>query len=181
MMDEVRGYFLEGLSGSKNPQAGVNLQNVHTDNLRSAAAVILINAAKSDLQIDSKERLAIVDTIERHLALPRAKVTALLEQHEGSATSSKLNQFTQIIKKDFDLKQRTEILSWVWAVIAADGIATNEESSFAANLRNALGLSLEQAIQARKLAEHVELDGFKEPVEADQSVIDTTRKNKPNV
>ena len=53
----------------------------------------------------------------------------------------------------------------------SDKVVSSEESHFVVTLRAELGLTIEQALRARKLSEEISIDGFKEFVESSPEVL----------
>lgn len=169
MTKELRNYF--GYQAEEN-RSGHSLSSV---DLKLAVTVILIAAAKADAGFADSEMQLIAKSIADRLHLSIDKVTDLINEAAAATNSLSLPRYIQEVKSQFPVEQREEILAVAWAVIAADGIATKEESAFARSLRDSLGLSMEQALRARKAAENVTLDGFKEVIEAAQQVPKTRK------
>jgi uncharacterized tellurite resistance protein B-like protein len=146
------------------------------DIVRFAIVSLLIHCAKCDSDFSDSEYDFIANIAKTKLALPHAAVAELLnsEQHDSALTES-----LSLLRSELDLEQREKVASLAWAVIGHDAAADSEESAFAVEMRKKLGLSLEQAIRARKLAEGIAIDGVKEFVEASSEVtaaVQTIRK-----
>lgn len=169
MTKELRNYFGFQAEGNRSGQS------LSTVDLKLAVTVILMAAAKADNAFAEKEVQLIAQTIAKRLQLSVEKVATLMNEATATTNSLSLPRYIQEIKSQFPVEQREQILAVAWAVIAADGVATQEESAFARSLRDSLGLSMEQALRARKAAENVTLDGFKEVVEAAQQVPKTQK------
>ena len=139
------------------------------EDLKLAAAVLLVELAQADSTIEQAESRAILISLEREFGLPREKSFKLLEEATLQARGAgKVGQFVEVINEHFDSNQKQLILAMVWRVISADGIAEKHETAYASDLRSRLGLSLEQSIRARRMAEEgadltlEEIKGFHE-------------------
>ena len=172
MFEEVRGFF--GVRQRVEPTT----VEASSEDLRLAAGVVLIAAAKVDGHFDAAEADFIMDTVEQKFGLPREKVDEFLAGASSALDLASPQSFINVINRHFSLDQRETILSVVWAVILSDGEATESESAFAAGLRTTLGLTLEQALRARKEAEGVGIDGFKEILEASPEVQRAAQERK---
>jgi uncharacterized tellurite resistance protein B-like protein len=138
------------------------LSAMNVDNARLAVATVLLCAASADGVVTVEEEAKIKDALRLCIPAHPEDADALFSKASQHALESALAE----INKLFTESQRVEILGLVWGVLGADLIATHDETRFAVYLRAKLGLSLEQGLQARKLAEGTALDGFKEFVEA---------------
>lgn len=165
MFEKVRGYF--GAEQRQDPSSQASAED-----LRLATGILLLAAAKADGSYSADEADLIYETVETTFGLPRSKVESFLNDAslELGAAGNNAQRFIEIINSSFTLEDREQILSIAWAVILADGKTSDEETKFAASLRTNLGLSLESGIRARKNAEGVGLDGFKELLEASPEV-----------
>ncbi len=171
-MRELLGFF--GAREKQQPTTPEKGTSTNRD-LALATAAILSAAASSDQSIDKKEAQAIATAIQSRLGISSEKCSALMKQVEGHE-STKLEKFVAEINAQFGQEERVQILALAWKVIMADGVITTEEGVFSVTLRKSLNLSMEQALRARKLSEGLELDGFKESVEASEVVREKTRE-----
>lgn len=143
-----------------------------TEDTRRAVATVLASAARADSHFAAEECEALVNMFECKLGLERQCALSLLS---GSETQAILDEAIDELREVLSLEQRELILGLTWAIIAADKLVETEEKAFAASLRNNLGLTLEQSLRARKIAEGITIDGFKEFVEAYQGAVTSRR------
>jgi uncharacterized tellurite resistance protein B-like protein len=88
-----------------------------------AAAVLLIECAHIDDQVDPRERAVIDRILERRFKLSAAAARQLVVAAEqASERSSELFRFTSIINDRFSLEQRIELMEMLWEVVHADGV-----------------------------------------------------------
>ena len=102
------------------------------DELRHAAAVILIEAALVD-GFASDEELAEVKTlIEERFDLSSEQTTQLVDQSRVIAESATdYEHFTRVIKNQFDAEERVGMMQMLWQVLLADGVLDAYEDSLA--------------------------------------------------
>jgi len=134
--------------------------------LAGEAAVMLVGCASADHDFSPVEREELIGMLSARFELPKVQAQLLIEEAREPQKLAKLEQAAEKLREHLSVDDRVELLSLAWKVIAADHVSTGEESAFAVKLRRLLGLSMEQALRARKMAEAIVQDGFKEHVEA---------------
>lgn len=135
--------------------------------LRIATVLVLIQLGHIDDEFESAELKALVVNVGKAFVLDDVEVGELLEltsiirKKEGALASA-----VELINQSFSPVQKEEILSVVWKVIVADGVADAIEARYAALVRERFGLGLDAAIRARQKAE-AEVSKVTAPVEDD--------------
>ena len=104
----------------------------HSDEeLRLAAAALLIEAARLDGQFDPKERTRVAEVLQTRFRLDAAEVTSLIDAAASAVDGSvEIYGFTRMIKQNFDHDERVRLVEMLWEVAYADG----ELHPFEANL-----------------------------------------------
>jgi len=149
MFERVRDAF-KGIDSLAVDSRGAQVDG----DLRLATAVVLLEMAQVDGHYSSDEGRRIFLILEKEFGLTKEKTHELLEKTEiNVGGQTRLDHFIGIINSHFDTVQRQRILADAWRVIAADGETSQAEGKFAVRLREKLGLSMEQSLRARKLAE----------------------------
>jgi uncharacterized tellurite resistance protein B-like protein len=127
--------------------------------LQVATIALLLEMAKVNNQIEKTEIDSLVRSVSFAFDILDEQTGELLEIATFMLkTPGNLDKFVELIATRFNLDQKQRVMGMVWKVISADGVADKYETSFAAHLRTRLGLSLEQAVRARQLAESGEFD-----------------------
>lgn len=141
--------FLAGASLS------VDLEGKPTQrDLQLSVIVLLLSIAHSDSNVSPDEINAITGTAFKELGLSDHEAGDLLEVSDFLLKEkTKLDEFIKNINEGFDLDQKQLLMAMVWKILIADGKAEKHEAALATSLRNSLGLSMEQNIRARKIAE----------------------------
>jgi uncharacterized tellurite resistance protein B-like protein len=106
--------------------------------MRLAAAVLLVEAARADRDWDGREMAVMQRQLGERFGLNQAEVEALLSaastmQHD----STDLYRFTHVLHQAFDGPQRIELIEMLWEVVYADANLDPYEDSL---LRHVCGL-----------------------------------------
>ena len=126
--------------------------------LQVATVALLSEAARTSDGINGDELARVMGALFREFGLTDPEGAELLEIAELLLKEpDRHDKVIAEIKEKFSPVQREHILSLVWRVIKADGIATKDETKFAADLRKSLDLTLEQALRAQQLSAPEEL------------------------
>jgi len=87
-----------------------------------AAAALLIEMTRADHDVKGVERDAVTHAVQRAFELDSEQtdeLVTLAEQEANEATS--LYEFTRLINRHFDAKQKEHIVELLWHVALADG------------------------------------------------------------
>ena len=133
--------------------------------LQVATIALLAEMAHSDKGVGPQELDAIFAAAAKAFGVEGEEAGELVEIADFLRAEKKcLDDFVAAINKNFNQSQKEQLLGLVWKVLSADKKFEKVETVFAAELRKRLGLTLEQAVRARQLAE------IFEPASADSSV-----------
>ena len=87
-----------------------------------ATAALLIEMTRADHDVKSVERNAVTQAVQRAFELDAAQTEELLALAEEEAdTATSLYEFTRLINRHFDAKQKEHIVELLWHVALADG------------------------------------------------------------
>ena len=101
------------------------------EELRLAAAALLIEAARLDGQFEPRERARIAAVLQTRFMLDAAEVSSLIDAASASVDGSvEIYGFTRMVKQNFDHDERVKLIEMMWEVAYADG----ELHPFEANL-----------------------------------------------
>ena len=121
--------------------------------LEAATAVLLLEAAYGDSEYVWSEHQTILRGLERSFAIGREEALSLMERaNEIRPPIIELAEVTALIQERYDVDQRMEVVSILWQVVEADEIIEVWEDLFANHVATAVGLSVEQANEARQRA-----------------------------
>lgn len=106
------------------------------EDVEVAAAALLVEAARVDGRIDPEERALIADLLGRRFGLDPAAARELMDfGARESERSVELHHFAHVITQRFAEAARIELIEMLWAVVYADGVATD----FEVNLMRRIG------------------------------------------
>jgi uncharacterized tellurite resistance protein B-like protein len=161
-------YFLDYLDSADNHEPA------DATDLQFATAVVLVAAAFADRSFAPVEQQQVISALTTRLNVPRVQAESLIAEAQDKRNLQKLAECTAGLRDKLDVEERVNLLALTWKIIASDQVSTADENAFAVNLRQQLGLSMEQSLRARKISEMVAIDGFKEVVEASPEVVGAT-------
>ena len=108
------------------------------DELRLAAAALLVVAARLDGEFGATERDAVLRILQSRLEVAADEAAELLEMAEAAAMrSTQLFAFTETVKNGYDAEERVAMIEMLWEVVYADGKLHDYEANL---LRRVAGL-----------------------------------------
>ncbi len=115
-----------------------------------AAAVLLIEVARSDHEFSDTERQAVLGSVNRKFSLSPAQAQQLLELAElESHSAHDIYQFTSQIDATFDLGQKLRLLEELWRAAYSDATLHPYEEHLIRRIADLLHLSHSQFIGAK--------------------------------
>jgi uncharacterized tellurite resistance protein B-like protein len=131
-------------------------RNFHEDELRLAAAALLVHASMIDGQFDASERRKLKALLQQRFDLGDDEVRELVQEAKAEESASvDLFGFTNILCRELDQDGRKRIVEMLWEVVMADGVVHEFESNLVWRTAELLGVStrdrvtLRQAVSAR--------------------------------
>jgi uncharacterized tellurite resistance protein B-like protein len=117
MLQRLKDLFAEQL----RPQAADASPEVRERALRTAAAALLIEVARSDGRIADAERTVMRAGIQGTLGLSASETEELLRLAEAESRQAvSLYEFTQEIDREFSPEQKKRVVELLWLVAFAD-------------------------------------------------------------
>jgi len=108
------------------------------DELRLAAACLLVEASMIDGEVDERETERLTIRLSEHFRMAPAEVAPLVARAtEVAGDAVDWNRFTRVLKAEFDYEERVAMLEMLWEVVLADGELHAYEDSL---LRRVAGL-----------------------------------------
>ena len=112
------------------------------EEVRLAAAVLLVHATAVDGQVVWRERQALHDILERGFELDQLQVRQLVTQaDEKEKKTVDLHGITGVLTKKLNKEDRMKVLEMLFEVINADGVIYDEEGKFALRVEQSLGVT----------------------------------------
>jgi uncharacterized tellurite resistance protein B-like protein len=115
-----------------------------------AAAVLLVEVARSDHNFSDAERQTVLASVERKFGLSKAESQELLALAEAeSREAHDIFQFTSKIDKSFSPEQKVRFLEELWRAAYADSVLHEYEEHLIRRVADMLHLSHSQFIGAK--------------------------------
>jgi uncharacterized tellurite resistance protein B-like protein len=115
-----------------------------------AAAVLLVEVARSDHDFSAAERQAVLASVERKFGLNAAEAGELLALAEAqSREAHDIFQFTSKIDKSFSPEQKVRFIEELWRAAYADSVLHEYEEHLIRRVADMLHLSHSQFIGAK--------------------------------
>lgn len=118
MFASIKRFFDANLTAATQARNPVDRERAY----QLATAALLIEMTRADHDVKSVERNAVTQAVQRAFDLDGSQteeLLALAEQEADTATS--LYEFTRLINRHFDAKQKEHIVELLWRVALADG------------------------------------------------------------
>lgn len=124
----------------------------HSDEeLRLAAAALLIEAARLDGKFDPKERARVAAVLQTRFTLDAAEVSSLIDAAATVVDDSvEIYGFTREIKQNFDHDERVKLIEMLWEVAYADGELHPYEANLLRRVSGLLYVTDQESGAARK-------------------------------
>ena len=110
--------------------------------LRLATAVLMIDVARADQLFEESEFDSMLQLIESHFELtPEQAATLVNAAGETADDMVSLFEFTQLLHKQLDEKEKARIVSLLWQVAYADGRLDKYEDALVLKISDLLYVS----------------------------------------
>jgi len=145
MLDRIKTLF------AARDAAAANGVRHDADELRLAAAALLVEAAGLDDRFDAAERVRVTALVRDRFGLTKAEARTLLAAAEqATAEASQLYRFTRVIKDRFADDERVELIEMLWDVVYADGTVHDFEANLLRRIAGLIYVSDRDSGKARK-------------------------------
>ena len=145
MLNRIRKLMTGGAQTARSDAA---------EEMRLAAAALLVEAATIDENFDPDERARILAFIGLRFNLTDEDATALIEAagHEVDG-SVQLYAFTAAVRNGFSYEERVELMESLWRVVLADGHVDPHEDQLLRRIAGLIYVTDRDRGLARKRAE----------------------------
>lgn len=118
-----------------------------------ALAVLLIEVARMDDRIDSRERRIIEGVLARRFGFERTEAARLIRAaEEGASEATDLYAFTQVVVRNFSEAERAGVIEMLWEVAYSDGGLTGDEDMLIRRIAGLIYVSDRERGEARQRA-----------------------------
>jgi uncharacterized tellurite resistance protein B-like protein len=139
--------FFERLTN--NEARGGNLRD---EELRLAAAALLVHAAVIDGEVASEERRKLKTLLQTRFVLGDEEMRRLMREAEAREQEAvDLYRFTSVLCAELDQEGRQRIIEMLWEVTMADGVVHEFESNLVWRAAELLGVSTRDRIRLKQM------------------------------
>ena len=143
MFDKIRKLFSDNAEQFDDNEASLHL----------AAAVLLIQVAKSDDNLDQDELVRLRTTLQNDWRLGEADLDGLVAfARDASDTSASLQRHIDLINRNFSAARKLDLVRSLWQAAAADGQIHREEELLILRLAGRLNISEAELIRCKHWA-----------------------------
>lgn len=141
--------FVDKFGESDDPAVDLGEEEV-----RLAAAALLVHATVVDGDVDRREGEALRDVLERRFELDHVQAGRLIKQAaEREAEAVDLYGFTSVLTRRLDRGERLKVVEMLWEVVIADGVIHEFEANLVWRAAELLGVTSRDRVILRKKVE----------------------------
>ncbi len=142
MLDKIKQFFITELAID-------DTSNQH-DQLQLASAALLIELSRADYKREPAEQAAIEAALQKSFDLSEQQLTQLVELAEAeNQEATSLYQFTSLIKDNYSMEQRFDLVKMLWQVAIADGEISKYEDHLIRKIAELIYLPHSEFIKAK--------------------------------
>jgi uncharacterized tellurite resistance protein B-like protein len=126
--------------------------NLRDEELRLAAAALLVHAAVIDGEVASEERRKLKTLLQTRFVLGDEEMRRLMREAEAREQEAvDLYRFTSVLCAELDQEGRQRIIEMLWEVTMADGVVHEFESNLVWRAAELLGVSTRDRIRLKQM------------------------------
>ena len=128
--------------------------NLREEELRLAAAALLVHASLIDGHVDPGETKKLKAMLQSRFAIDDEELRKTLKEATAwEQDSVDLYGFTSIMCRELDQDGRQRMVEMLWEIVLADGVLHEFESNLVWRASELLGVSTQDRVRLRKLVE----------------------------
>ncbi len=128
--------------------------NLREEELRLAAAALLVHASLIDGHVDPEETQKLKAMLQSRFAIDDDELRKTLKEAAAwEEDSVDLYGFTSIMCRELDQDGRQRMVEMLWEIVLADGVLHEFESNLVWRASELLGVSTQDRVRLRKLVE----------------------------
>lgn len=145
MLKALRNFFDQHIASHAGESAAAAERRVQV-----AAAVLLIEVARSDENFSDIERQAVLESVQRKFSFGPAQAQEIVALAEAqSREAHDLYQFTSQIDATFSLEKKLRLIEELWRAAYSDSVLHEHEEHLIRRVADLLHLSHSQFISAK--------------------------------
>lgn len=148
MIKQLKALFDSALDGES---AGEEISE--TEQLQVASAILLLEVARTDHEITDDELANIRRAIQSKFELSTEATAALMDDATSQIDDViDFHQFTSSLNERFELRQKCQLIEYMWLVALSDGQLDAYEDHFIRKIADLLYLRPTELLSARERA-----------------------------
>lgn len=145
MISRITNFLEKITNASQETKEALSASELHI-----ATAALLIEVASIDQHIDELELTALGHTLSQRFSLTQDELNALIEHaKQASNEAASLYQFTQLINRHCDDKEKYDLACGLWEVAYADNILDKHEEHIIRRIADLIHLRHSDFIRAK--------------------------------
>ena len=129
-------------------------KHLREEELRLAAAALLVHASLIDGRADPEERRKLKSLLQVRFKLGEDEFDRILGEAEAwEQESVDLYSFTSVLCRELDQEGRQRIVEMLWEIVLADGVLHAYEADLVSRGAELLGVSTRDRVRLRKIVE----------------------------
>jgi uncharacterized tellurite resistance protein B-like protein len=150
---------LKELFDSLQPRPATESSGAQEHMLQLAAAVLLVEVMRSDVEMAQAERAAVLSALQHRFDLAADELGRLMELAEQTSRDAHdYHRFTSKINEGFDLAQKVRMIESLWQVAYADGRLSADENQVISKIADLIhvphGAYINAKMRAKQAAGH---------------------------
>lgn len=156
MIEAIARFFSQKLSGDAR-----ETEASHEHRLLLATAALLVEVMRIDADMDERERERVLAALRRHGGLDEAEAVELMAlADEESRNANDYFQFTSLVNRHYDARDKARIIEMMWQVAYADGEISAHERHLMRRIADLLHVQHGDYVAAQRRArEAIGLEG----------------------
>ena len=131
---------------------GARTGNLREEELRLAAAALLVNATATDGEVAPEERRKLKALLQTHFQLGDDESRRLIREAEAREQEAvDLYRFTSVLCAELDQEGRKQIVEMLWEIAMADSVVHEFESNLVWRVAELLGVSARDRVLLKKM------------------------------
>lgn len=148
MLSDLKDLFAPPIDNS-----GAEISHRSREEVRYAAAALLIICAKSDFESHPAEQRAIMEALERSFLLKHEVIESLLALADEDTGTRRLQEFTALVNQYYSMDDKMELIENLWRVAFADGRLDQFELHYISRVAFLIRLSPDRIQACREIVE----------------------------
>jgi uncharacterized tellurite resistance protein B-like protein len=148
MLAKLKAFFDSALATT-----GGEAESSTEEQVQMASAILLLEVARTDHQLNPEELREIKTVIQSKFSLSEQATTALMDEADSEIDQViDFHQFTSLLNQHFSVEQKCLLIEYMWQIALSDGHLDGYEDQFIRKIGDLLYLRHPELLSARERA-----------------------------